>query len=317
MQAARLAKWEGTMLNNAALDIAIGLVLMFLVLSLMGTVVNEYISTLMKLRASILKNAIENLLDNPALRADFYNHGLIDGTKQATGDHPSYFSGQTFAMAVVGSIDAAKTVPSFADVKTAVENMPDCNIRDVLLTQLTKANGDLDKLRNGIASYFDASMDRVSGIYKRYLKWISLGVGLVIVLALNADSIKVGSALWSDSSLRAQMVQSANDFLNNNVQPPAPTADANAAVTAESTTAFADRLDTLNATIRPLPIGWKASDFFSPLSWNGLESWLMKFFGLAITALAISLGAPFWFDMLSKLMNIRGTGIKPESTTSG
>ena len=43
---------------------------------------------------------------------------------------------------------------------------------------------------------------------------------------------------------------------------------------------------------------------------------MAKLTGLAITAFAISLGAPFWFDMLSKIMNVRGTGAKPASTTS-
>lgn len=57
------------------------------------------------------------------------------------------------------------------------------------------ANGSLENLRNGIASYFDNAMDRVTGLYKRYLKWISLGIRFLVVLALNADSIAVARAL--------------------------------------------------------------------------------------------------------------------------
>ncbi len=304
------------MLNNAALDVAIGLVLMYLVLSLIGTIVNEYISTAISLRASTLKSAVESMLDNPRLRDDFYSHGIIDSAAQAKGYHPSYLSGQTFAMAIVGSIDAEKAAPSFDDVKTAVEQLPECNIRDVLIAQLTKANGDLNTFRNGIATYFDSAMDRVSGIYKRYLKLISLCVGAVIVLALNADSINVGAALWSDSSLRAQMVESANDFLKNNMRPATPAPAGNATMTGDTAAAFADKLNTLDTTIRPLPVGWKSSDLVNPSSWTGLWHWVMKIFGLAITALAISLGAPFWFDLLSKFMNIRGAGEKPQSTTS-
>jgi len=37
--------------------------------------------------------------------------------------------------------------------------------------------------------------------------------------------------------------------------------------------------------------------------------------GLFITALCVSLGAPFWFSMLQKVMEIRGAGKKAESKT--
>lgn len=194
------------MSGNAVLDIAIGLVLMYLVLSLVGTVINEHIATICKIRSATLQSAIQELIDNPTLRADFYNHGLISSANKSvqgpTRDHVSYLSGQTFAMAIIGSVDPTKPIPAFQDVKSAIENMPDSNVRDVLLSQLATANGSLDALRTGIAAHFDSAMDRASGVYKRYLKWISLGVGLVLVALLNADSINVGKALWSDSSLR-------------------------------------------------------------------------------------------------------------------
>jgi hypothetical protein len=301
------------MFNNAIVDIAIGLVLMYLVLSLMGTVINEYVATVLKLRASTLKSAITSIIDNENLRNDFYNNGVVDGTSKALGTHPSYLSGQAFAMAIVGSVDQTKSLPTFDDVKAAVQALPDCNIRDVLLAQITKANGNLDALHKGIADYFDSAMDRISGIYKRYLKRITLGVGIVIVFALNADSIKVGVALWSDSSLRAQIVQTANDFQKNN-KPATPAPADNATVTGESTVAFAKKLENLDSTVRPLPIGWKASDLVSPWSSAGISFWLLKIIGLAITALAMTLGAPFWFDTLSKFMNVRGSGQKPDPT---
>jgi DNA-binding transcriptional regulator YdaS (Cro superfamily) len=76
--------------NNAAVDVAIALVLMYLLISIMVTVVNEMLTTVMKLRASTLKSALEGNIDNPSLRADFYNHGLIAGTDDALkGQHVS------------------------------------------------------------------------------------------------------------------------------------------------------------------------------------------------------------------------------------
>lgn len=299
------------MFNNAALDIAIGLVLMFLVLSLLGTVVNEFISTAISLRARTLKGALQTLLDDPRLHAAFYNNGLIDGAKQAAGD-PSYLNGQTFALAVLGSLSPDTPLPGFDEIKKAINDLKvDSNIRDALLAQVGKADGDTTRLRNEIANYFDSTMDRVSGVYKRYLKWISLAVGFVIVIALNADSIKVGTALWKDTSLRAQIAANAQTFVTAGIP--------DTSVKSISPTALGQQLTTLENNIRPLPIGLTARSFDNMtkdfiFSAAGLWWFITKLAGLIITAFAISLGAPFWFDMLSKFMNVRGTGARPDAT---
>lgn len=285
--------------TNAAIDAAIGLIMMYLVLSLIATVVNEFISTAFGMRAKTLKTGLEQLLDDPVLKAHFYDHGMISAANSAVGNgHVSYLSGRTFAMAVVGSLDPTKPIPGISDLKSALQHMPDSNIRDVLLSQLSAANGDLDQFRQNVAAYFDHAMDRISGIYKRYLKIISLAVGVAIAGALNADSIGVGQALWKDSSIRAEMVQTAASFVN---------AGAATQSTPGSVSQVADKISEAESTLRPLPVGWTAPQ---P---HGV-GWLFKFAGWILTALAISLGAPFWFDLLSKFMNLRGTGPKPEKS---
>src|SRR6266436_9786133 len=72
------------MFQNAAIDVAIALSLMYLMLSLFCTVINEYIATKLKLRAKSLASALETFLDDPALRNAFYGHGLIVASKGAT-----------------------------------------------------------------------------------------------------------------------------------------------------------------------------------------------------------------------------------------
>lgn len=309
------------MINNVALDIGIGLVLMFLVLSLMGTVINEFISTAIDLRAKTLKDAVSKLLDDQTLHDAFFNHGLIDGPKKMLGKDPSYLSGQTFALAILGAIDPNNPAPSFKQAEDAIKEIKtDSNIRDALLAQLKKADGDIEKLRDGIATYFDAAMDRLTGLYKKYLRQITFAVGIAIVVVLNADAINVGAALWTDQSLRAQIVETARTVAENE--------KANAGNAGGD---YANRLKKLDQNIRPLPIGWSASEIkselsswpaliakfgFWPVLFHGLWWTLVKIVGLGITVFAISLGAPFWFDMLSKLMNVRGAGNKPETTAT-
>ena len=41
-----------------------------------------------------------------------------------------------------------------------------------------------------------------------------------------------------------------------------------------------------------------------------------KWLGFLITAFAISLGAPFWFDLLNKFINLRVSGAKPDDKSS-
>jgi hypothetical protein len=178
--------------------------------------------------------------------------------------------------------------------------MPDSNIRDSLLAHLTLSRGDIDKLRNGVASWFDQAMDRVGGVYKRKLKVISILVGLGLAIVINADSVAVATALWHDPTMRAQ----ASDAVSK-------------LVATQSLTAGKERsIQELAEQVRPLPIGWGQID----QEWSKLDAlgcvWfcVKKVLGIALTGIALSLGAPFWFDLLSKFMNVRGSGVKPERT---
>jgi hypothetical protein len=309
------------MFQNAMLDIAIGLVLMYLMLSLICTVVNEFVSTLSNWRAKTLRSGLEKMIDTPELLETFKKHGLIDSQKTKDGAEPSYLSAQTFVGALVDSLDTGKPIPGIAEIQQAIEKLPvGSNVRDILLANLASANGDITKFRENLANWFDDSMDRISGAYKRYLKWFSLAVGIAVAVILNADSLRVGRALWTDPSLRSEMAEVAKRYVSScpapiNAAPaPAPANPASPAPNAGCVTPSSDPVslqkarndvDAAMSSLRPLPIGW-------PEKAEGLWWFIEKFFGLLVTGLALSLGAPFWFDLLSKVVNIRGTGDKPE-----
>lgn len=338
--------------SNAAIDVAISLVLMYLVLSLIVTVLNEVIATAADLRSSNLKDALTALVDDPTLRQQFYDHGLIAGLNGATtdrkgtllriinwlyrfvtrssagdGSHVSYVSGQVFARALLGSVDAAKSLPTYQDIEDAIKKMPDTNVRDALLAQLATANGNLQLLHQNVAAWFDNAMDRVSGVYKRHLKQISLFVGTVLVLVVNADTLKVATSLWNDAALRAAMVQTAGTLVDKGISPPNANAAAPAAGNAGGQAAAQPNLDAsiqkavqsvhdAEQQLRPLPLGWSWTSIpRPPWPWSAWHVFA-KIVGLLLTAIAISLGAPFWFDLLSMFMRIRGTGDKPQKTST-
>lgn len=290
---------------TAMIDVTIGLILMYLVLSLVGTSINEFLATVAGMRAATLRKSLAKMVDNDALRQVFYGHGLIAGSSPKPEAHPSYLSGTTFALALLDSLDPKKTLPGIADLQTTAESLPTSNVRDIVLANIATAKGDIDKLRTGLADSFDQAMERVSGTYKRQLKWISLVVGFLLALALNADSIAVGQALWSDSSLRNQMAKVAEQAL---------AAGSNGAVATLSepdVKAIVRKIREAETALRPLPIGWDQPDM------SNLTNALFvarKLAGLLLTAAALMVGAPFWFDLLSKFVNLRGTGDKPALT---
>jgi hypothetical protein len=360
------------MFQNAAVDVAISLAVMYLLLSLTCTVINEYIASKLDLRSKSLGVGLKALLDVENVRAAFYQHGLIAGTRtaltrasnlsvvrSATIDppaaaastssesaapagaaasvsraapsvaappvtHPSYFSTNTFVLALLGSLTSGEetadglSIPTFADLEKAVLKLPHSHLRDALVTNLIVAQGDFERFRKGVASWFDDSMDRLSGAYRRHLKLISIAVGCLLAIALNADTFAVSRVLWSDGALRAQMAGVAESTVKAGLS-----TDSTAGPTPNTPTAaeIEDRITQVNRTLRPLPIGWslQANASFGELKRNieskPLSYWPVKLLGLFATGLALSFGAPFWFDALSKFMNIRAAGVKPARQT--
>jgi len=283
--------------SNAIIDISIGLILIYLVLSLICTIANEFVANIVSLRARTLRAGITRLIDDQDLRALFMDHGLIASAQVSSDSRlgPSYLSGRSVALALLDSLNTGKPIPEVQDIVTAIGKLPDSNVKDALQTAATQARGDIDKLRAGVASWFDDSMDRMSGIYKRRMHWISFGIGLAITIVLNADTVSVSKSLWLDSALRAQAVQLASTVAAKQSNP------AQATITE------------LQQDLRPMPVGWDSAPGRPDYNWyRSLSGTLEKIVGWLITALAITLGAPFWFDLLGKFVNLRTSGDKPE-----
>jgi hypothetical protein len=81
-----------------------------------------------------------------------------------------------------------------------------------------------------------------------------------------------------------------------------------------------------------LPIGWlhtkaplswlyvpanaDATDYFEKYQQFSLANLISYILGIVITAFSIQFGAPFWFDLLLKVVNIRRAGVKPNEPKS-
>jgi hypothetical protein len=139
-------------------------------------------------------------------------------------------------------------------------------------------------------------MDRVSSWYKRRSQKLALLLGLFAAIAVNADTITIMNSLSHDQAMRSALVAASQEYAKIQSQ------DANG--TAEQR--IGNNLKKIEKL--GLPIGWNRDD--PRLVPNGFWEWVSKVFGWLLTAVAISLGAPFWFDLLNKFMAARSS-IKP------
>ena len=176
-------------------------------------------------------------------------------------------------------------------------------LEGTLKTLADSAAGSIESLRDEIEGWFRQGMDSVSGWYKRWTQAVQFGLALLLAASVNVDVIRIAEALQADAQLRHATAAQAVDAARN--QPVAPPV----APSSDSQTQYKDALARLNATT--LPMGWEGNsvDYFyqHPV-------WVV--FGWLIAAVAASFGAPFWFDLLKRVANLRGSEPNPDERKS-
>ena len=143
------------------------------------------------------------------------------------------------------------------------------------------SEGAATQLRDRLAGWFDEGMTRVSGWYKRRATLIIFAIAALVTVGANASSIHIAEELWRNAALRDAVAAQATA----------------AAALQDLSVIEADVPGALNT----LPIGWQDA----PADFIG---WVKASVGWLITIAAVSLGAPFWFDLLGKVTNLRGAG---------
>lgn len=283
------------MLNSTVPEVAIGLVFCFSALSLIVSSINEGISSFLKLRGKYLLSGLKTLLNDPAgnkLVLALYNHARLHagGSGMATNltqlrGLPSYVEPRQFAVALTEVLHAKSGTAG--DLLSAIQAVPDPQLRQVMLSMYLRAGGDLQRFEAEVAYWFDNWMDRMAGNYKRTMQWSSLLIGAVLTVAMNIDALHLFKVLWAHPALMSHV-----DV--------AQLTDAHSAMD--------------NLTVTSLPIGWEQAPFTyadRALSWTySANQFAQMAAGWALTASSTLFGSPFWFDLLQRVTNLRGTGPK-------
>ncbi len=308
--------------GSNVLEVAIGMIFVYLLLSLLCSAASELIASLWKFRAKDLERGITKLLSDQKLAEKFFKHPLVKPL-YAEGK-PAYVPARTFSLAlwnIATEVAAKKTgtgnaglTQDLTTIRASIESLADNalgrDIRESLLILIDEAKGDFDRARSNIEDWYDDAMDRVSGWYKKRTQMILILLGILFAAALNLDSVNIVRTLAHNPELRATIVRSAEEY----VKQPLPPATDPARAADEQFKESAARIRQVRGEIEKLglPVGWSRAEMTEdprgrPQTFWG---WLLKAFGILLTGLAVSQGAPFWFDLLNKVIVIRST-VKP------
>lgn len=331
------------------LDLVIGLALIFFLFSMLVSALQELLASWLNWRGQMLQESLLRLLDGVVpsrqgsiwariwslLLEKFWNkrrfdlppgslagavleHGLV--LALARGERlPAYLPSGVVADALVDIFRrmAGENAPTGDGIRWAIDHLPPRSPATALRAILIAAAGDVARFRSGLVDWYEAQMERVSGWYTRETRYFLLLLGLLTAICFNVDILNVTKAIREQPALLSKLVDEATNRVREG---------------AENQTS--PNLSKIFAEIKELslPIGWPADNLCrrtdSPYISGAAEDLLctkgsafaadkvpLAVFGWLLTAIAVSLGAPFWFDIMSRLVNLRAAG-SPATTAS-
>lgn len=265
-------------------DIFLGIIYVYIVFSLFSSGIHEWYARLRKLRAKTLQAAMPGLLGSPVdsrpssgrLAEYLHQHPLIRGIEMSS-PYPTYIPPPHFALAL---IDLVVDVRSRRDGRPFIiargtirgTSVQLTSSEETLVRSLIGQDNSIHTVQGTMEKWFKDSMERLSGLYKRRTYVSLLMISMAISLLFGLDSFRVARNLYQDQPLRQSLANNARTAV-----------------------------DSGKVTVPELPLGWR-----------NREDLLWFVPGCFITALALTLGAPFWFDLLGRLTNLRQTGVPPD-----
>jgi hypothetical protein len=338
------------MWGAAVLDTALGLAFVFSAVAMLSSVVVEWWATIQRKRAKFLLRGLQAMLVDDlgsrrrwwsaadawaalrtehrlyrtvlhptvgaAARDDLVRvmaHPLLRAHRQTDPDGrytrlPAYLPPADVAAAFV---DVLLDEPATDQIGSRIDALGSRAIGRSLRTLWESAGGDRTAFLAGIAGWYDAQMQRVSGWYKRWSKRWLVVIGAVVALVFGIDSLRIAQTLYTEPTVRAA-VSAAAAVPDPGICPAPATAGGDVVTCVQQVITELDRAH--------LPIGWPAGcphDLAACVGGPDPDEadWLTVLLGLALTTLAASAGAPFWFDTIGRLASLRNTGARPRPSS--
>jgi hypothetical protein len=246
-------------------------------------------------------------LNTGGLTLALFGHPLLQslqtnriGPARRRHRHPSYISAKTFTRVLIDTlVPDADGNATLSRVEATVQALPNgLPAKKSLLTLLRRAGDDMVAFERLVEEWYDEQMGRVSGWYKRWSKVVLGIVGVVVAVGVNIDAIQVARQLYVKDPVRAAVLNQVNagTLCRDETEPARRTSCANAEIA--------------SLEAGGMPLWWSAGT--NPATVGG---WALKVLGVLLTGFAVSFGAPFWFDALSRIGSLRNAGTRPPAAS--
>lgn len=274
---------------STVLEVGLGLILIYYVLSLIVSSITTKILEWTEMGAKDLEVGLRDLLEESGKMEEFMGHPwienlkpkrwrLLGGIKTCSVDHipASTFALTLFDILVPGEKGSDPSGP-LSEIREVIEALPEGRTRTALLGFINSGVGELEAARKLVENWFDDTMNSISLLYKQHARRIAVIVALVVTVAAGADSIEIANTLWQEPALRAVIAAKADKFVEEE-----PKGDISALLSE-----FEES---------KIPILWDPDTL--P---NDAAGWAWKVFGLFLTWVAASQGSSFWYDLLKRI----------------
>lgn len=327
------------MFESLILDMVILLFFTYFICSVILSVLVEMGASLLNFRANELEKTLKNLffdagwpgyVDQHILNSPFFAALKKDDTANSK---PAYLPAENFAKAILESFRTGTNPLTTTSISGSIQNnlakLP-TDLQKVVLGYIDTAGHDINTLQKQLEGFYNNSMDRAGGWYKKKIKRISFVIAILLVFALNIDTIEI---IKKSIKNPKQLESAANAIQEEVTHIKTVTIDGKSKFIITDAKAF--KIDTVSADsaifrqinnqVKKIAdfkaqlsndvysIGYNETDGFCK-EWEGNDKfdWIFKIIGMLITVLALQVGSTFWFDTLNKVINLRGTGKKPE-----
>lgn len=313
---------------SGAAEVTIGLIFTYFVFSSVCSGLNEAIANVFNSRGTQLFKTINALIGDKDQAENFWKNELIAGLSKARSNAGTQSkaiaalskreAGLSISSTADGSIESTvdrwswklrRALPSYISPTVAVTVMravageganksggptnassPPSGFQAVLSSLKESVVRDEERLQAELEKWFNDAMDRLSGWYKRYVQIVLLVLAAVVTVAFNVNTIRIAQELWRQPALQAVISQEATRA----------TTSQNQGQSAQPPQSLTTDFNEASA----LPVGWGSDN--RP---HGGTGWGLTILGWLLTIGALTFGAPFWFDLLSRGMNsLRLTG---------
>lgn len=177
-----------------------------------------------------------------------------------------------------------------------------------------------EEVRARVEGLFDGAMEHCSALFRRQVQVAVIFISLGVAVVANVDTLVIARELSTNGPMREAVAASAARWVQEHpaTAPPRAGDTPSAGGSPRSVNDITRDLLAAHEGVREiaLPIGWSHDELARLIrppqgSEAAKDLWyarFLKLIGLLISALGLSLGAPFWFGLVSRLVNIRAVG---------